>query len=33
VTSWELDYNYTNGNKIVLKDLRLPPDGTMYWQE
>ena len=33
VSSYELDYTYAGGTKVVLKNLRLPPDGTLFWQQ
>ena len=36
VSSYDLDYTYDLGggtNAVVLKNLRLPPDGTLFWQQ
>ena len=33
VSSYDLDYAYAGGTKVVLKNLRLPPDGTLFWQK
>ena len=33
VSSYDLDYTYAGGTKVVLKNLRLPPDGTLFWQK
>jgi hypothetical protein len=36
VSSYELDYAYSvnaGTNAVALKNLRLPPDGTLFWQQ